>query len=178
MYLRNFKVVLLAEVVPEKRAYRNVGTRKAGQASFSGSGNICICAGRLERRCALVHPELKRHTTAGYCYHVRPSWLSSILFASFDTRSTDTAAGSGGVDSPGCHAIAVLLCSSITFAGGNLVAAYGSSENSQYSAMSLAIESQRSCTWPWRYRCSSFRISDARKWSSKTSAIHREKSPL
>jgi hypothetical protein len=56
--------------------------------------------------------------------------------------------------------------------------ACGSSEKSQYSAMSLANESQKSCAWPWRYRCSSFRISDARKWSSNTSAIHREKSLL
>ena len=34
------------------------------RASFSGSGNISICTGRLERRGALIRTEIKRCTVA------------------------------------------------------------------------------------------------------------------
>jgi hypothetical protein len=39
------------------------------RASFPGSGNISICAGRLERLGVLIDPTKKRRTLAGHSPH-------------------------------------------------------------------------------------------------------------
>ena len=60
----------LHRIPPVKRRYRNVAS-KARQAPFSGSGNISICAGRLERRGG---PHRSREKTVRHCWPLRSAF--------------------------------------------------------------------------------------------------------
>jgi hypothetical protein len=66
--------IVLRNLTAEKRDYRNVGIRKPRQALFSGSGNICTCAGQLERRGALIVVGEKRPGHDGFAnWNPRPT---------------------------------------------------------------------------------------------------------